>query len=85
MGRFEAEERAGRTTYRMRFSVKQKGEYTKLQELLKFAGPEIRWGHLEKKSEVAIHTIDTLKMLKYLIAYLERFPLKSNKSVAYAK
>lgn len=84
-GCFDAPQRSGRKTFRMRFTIKQKLEYQKLTDLLKFAGPGIKWGNLANRKEVAIHTVDSLVMLKYLIKYLERYPLRSIKNVAYVK
>lgn len=57
----------------------------KLQDLRVFAGEDKKWGTLVNKKDVAIYTVDSLKMLRYLIDYLEKYPLKSIKSVAYAK
>lgn len=69
----------------MRFSIKQKGEYEKLKDLLKFAGPDKKWGCLSNPGGVAVHSVDSIKMLKKLIEYLEKYPLRSSKGIAYAK
>jgi hypothetical protein len=84
-GCFNAVQRSGRKTFRMRFIIKQKGEYEKLKELLSFAGQDNKWGSLTLRGDIAIHTVDSLVMLNPLIKYLEKYPLQSIKNVAFTK
>ena len=70
----------------MRFTLKQKGEYEKLQELLKFGGHK-KWGSLSKpnQKQISVLQVDSQITLRYLISYLENFPLHSIKNIAYVK
>ena len=87
-GCFDSYKRFGRLTYRMRFSIKQKKEaffllnlpycWDKLQKKLKV-------GSVSKNKNIFIFTIDSLVKLDYLIIYLTKFPLKSNKNLSYCK
>lgn len=40
---------------------------------------------MSKRGDVAIFQVDSIVQLTSLIRYLKRYPLKSNKSVAYQK
>lgn len=85
-GCFSASQRPGRTTYRMRFTINQKGEAEILKTLPYLAGPDVKLGRLVfSKGDISTFTIDALKHLKHLVAYLEKFPLRSNKNIAYSK
>ncbi len=81
-GCFSASQRSGRSSFRMRFTLKQKDEYEKLLEIKNIWCEKI---DLLKHKDIAILSMDTLKSLKYLISYLKQFPLKSNKNIAYNK
>jgi len=82
-GCFSAVQRSGRTTYRMRFTLKQKGESLIFEQF------KILWGSIKidifTKGDLVILNMDTLKSLKILIQYLDRFPLRSNKNIAFNK
>ena len=82
-GCFDAPQRHGRTTFRMRFSLKQKSEYETFKQF------PILWGdkkiYLLKNKDIVILTMDSLKSLKFLISYLNKYPLKSIKNIAYNK
>lgn len=82
-GCFSASQRTGRNTFRMRFTLKQKGEYEKFKQF-KFLWGDIKIDILQR-DDVVILSLDTLKSLKILIKYLEMFPLKSNKNIAFHK
>jgi hypothetical protein len=82
-GCFDARQRSGRSTFRMRFSLKQKSEYETFKQFTKL------WGNIRiyllKREDIVILTMDSLKSLKILITYLNIYPLKSIKNVAYYK
>lgn len=82
-GCFNAVKRAGRTTYRMRFSLKQKAEFNVFQQ---FKG---LWGSIKidilLKNDVVILSLDTLKSLEILIQYLTKYPLRSNKNISFSR
>ena len=87
-GCFDCYKRAKRISYRMRFSIKQKDEFFLFNKL------PYSWNLLEKKGKVGfisknknifIFTIDSIVWLKYLLIYLKKFPLKSNKNIVYSK
>ena len=86
-GCFSATQRSGRLTFRMRFSLKQKDEFTSLSQILTCApnGRKEKWGRLTKRGDLAIFEIDSITQLKFLISYLDKFPLQSKKHVAYCK
>lgn len=84
-GCFTAVKRSGRNSYRMRFTIKQKYEYDVFKYLPYVCGEDKMLGSVTNKDEVALFTIDAIKWLDYLIAYLEKFPLKSKKNIAYTK
>lgn len=71
----------------MRFTIKQKGEAETFEQLRNMMETELerKWGNLSKRGDVAIFQVDSIVQLKPLISYLERYPLKSYKSVAYHK
>lgn len=82
-GCFSAVRRSGRNTYRMRFILKQKGEFEVFKQ---FKG---LWGFIKidllRKDDIIILNMDTLKSLKILIKYLDLYPLRSNKSIAFTR
>lgn len=84
-GCFTALQRSGRLTFRMRFSIRQKGEYEVFKQFWGFAGPGIKLGHLTLQGDIVTYTIDSLIQLRHLISYLEIHPLQSNKNIAYNK
>ena len=84
-GSFSASERSGRSTFRMRLSIKQKGEYEKMKQLEGLAGPEKKWGRVTLRGDIAIAEVESIEMLKYIIKYLGRYPLQSRKKIAYVK
>jgi hypothetical protein len=67
----------------MRFSLKQKSEYETFKQF------PILWGdkkiYLLKNKDIVILTMYSLKSLKFLISYLNKYPLKSIKNIAYNK
>lgn len=71
----------------MQFTIKQKGEAETLEQLRNIMETELgrKWGNLSIRGDVAIFQIDSIVQLRPLIRYLGRYPLKSNKSVAYHK
>jgi hypothetical protein len=82
-GCFDAYQRNKRLTFRIRFSIKQKGEYNIFKEL-----PYL-WikknGHLLINKDLVVFTMDSIVSLKNLIKYLEKFNLHSNKNINYNK
>ncbi len=88
-GCFSATQRSGRLTFRMRFSLKQKDEYSSLSQLLFCQKAKSEkggnWGRLTKRGDLAIYELDSIIQLKFLISYLKKFPLKSKKYIAYCK
>jgi hypothetical protein len=82
-GCFNAVRRSGRNTYRMRFSLKQKGEVEVFKQFKNL------WGFIKIdllfKDDVVILSMDTLQSLKILIKYLDLYPLRSNKNIAFMK
>lgn len=82
-GCFSASQRSGRSTYRMRFTLKQKGESEIFKQFKGLWGPvKIDLLH---KDDIVILNMDTLKSLKILIQYLNQYPLHSNKNIAFNK
>ena len=70
----------------MRFSIKQKGEFAVLQQLLGLMDKtHPRLGRLTLRGDIAIYELDSQKQLKYLIAYLNTHKLQSIKHVAFCK
>lgn len=82
-GSFTATQRSGRSTFRMRFSLKQKDEYDTFTQFIDLFLPMKI--DLLKRKDIVIWSMDTLKSLKLLINYLNQNPLKSNKNIAYSK
>ena len=82
-GCFSAVQRSGRKTFRMRFTLKQKDEFEIFKQF-KYLWGDIKIDLLSKK-DIVILNMDTLKSLKILISYLEKFPLHSNKNISYFK
>jgi hypothetical protein len=46
---------------------------------------EKKWGFVNTVKDITVYTMDSVVSLKYLIKYLERYPLKSIKNIAYNK
>jgi hypothetical protein len=70
----------------MRFSIKQKGEFAVLQQLLcLMEKKQPKWGRLTLRGDLAIYELDSQKQLKHLIAYLNTHKLQSIKHVAFCK
>ena len=73
----------------MRFTIKQKYEAVALEQLRGMMLEDLgeKWGYLSqsKQGDVAVFTLDSIVQLKPLISYLGKYPLKSNKNVAYHK
>lgn len=85
-GCFSAVQRSNRSSFRMRFSIKQKGEFAVLQQLLGLFGQtRPRWGRLTLRGDIAIYELDSQIQLKPLIAYLNKHKLQSIKHVAFCK
>lgn len=84
-GCFTAVKRSGRASYRMRFTIKQKYEYEVFKHLPYVCGEDKKLGHVTNRDEVALFTIDAIKGLDLLVDYLDKFPLRSKKNVAYTK
>jgi len=82
-GCFNASQRSGRTTYRMIFTLNQKGEFEIFKQF------QSLWGSIKidllLRDDIVILNLDTLKSLKILIEYLKKFPLHSNKNIAFHK
>lgn len=85
-GYFDAFKRSKRLSYRMRFSIKQVNE-----EFFFLSLPYIwdkipmKVGSTFIKKKLVVYTIDSLSKLKYLINYLDKYPLRSNKNIAFCK
>ena len=73
-GRFSASQRAGQPTYKMKFSIK---ENEVMRQMMGIAGDE--------RARGAIVEVESIEMLKRLITYLEGHPLRTRKSIVYAK
>ncbi len=85
-GCFSAVQRSKRRSFRMRFSIKQKGEFAVLQQLLcLMEKKQPKWGRLTLRGDLAIYELDSQKQLKHLIAYLNTHKLQSIKHVAFCK
>jgi len=84
-GSFSAAQRSGRTTFRMKFSIKQKGEHETMKQLLLFAGPNEKWGTLSKRGDIGILEVDSIVRLRPLIKYIGKYPLHSQKGIAYVR
>lgn len=84
-GKFDAQERSKRKSFKMRFSIKQKGETEKFKEYLNLCGKNRKYGYITERKKIVIYTIDSIKDLNKLIEYLEKYPLHSIKLIAYHK
>jgi len=84
-GCFDAPLRNKRKTFRMRFSIKQKGEKQIMSLLPHLFCKNKKTGHIYQKKDITIFTMDSFVSLKYLNIYLSKYPLKSNKKIAYMK
>ncbi len=82
-GCFSATQRSGRNTFRMRFTLKQKEEYSTFAQFIGLFEPMKI--DILKRNNIVILSMDTLNSLRLLIAYLNSFPLRSNKNIAYSK
>jgi hypothetical protein len=79
----------------MRFTLNQKGESEIFQQFkilwepikidLLGAGGVFHHPPRSQNGNVVILSMDTLKSLKILIEYLDKFPLNSNKNIAFSK
>jgi hypothetical protein len=68
----------------MRFSIKQKDSLEVFSSLYKFLS-EQKCGYITTHKNYVIFTIDSIKDLQLLILYLNKYPLQSNKNIAYHK
>ena len=85
-GCFNAVQRSGRSTFRVRFILSQKDEYEILSQLPHIWEEKSKMGHIAKnKKNIVRYTMDSIKTLQYLNKYLEQYPLHSNKNIAYVK
>lgn len=84
-GCFTAIKLSGRKSYRIIFTIQQKYEYEVFKHLPYVCGEDKKLGNVTNKDEVALFTSDDIQWLDYLIAYLNKFPLKSKKNIAYLK
>ena len=90
-GCFSAVQRSKRLSFRMRFSIKQKGEFEVFQQLpLPLAAAvaskkQSKWGRLTLRGDLAIYELDSQTQLKHLIAYLNTHKLQSIKHMAFCR
>lgn len=84
-GCFDAVQRSKRLTFRMRFSIKQKGEFIVFNNLPYIWKKKEKCGYLTKKKDIIIYTMDSIKSLQFLLQYLKIFKLHSNKNISFIK
>lgn len=86
-GCFDCYKRAKRFSFRMRFSIKQKDNAYFLNDLPFIWDNDLKnkVGHIAVNKKITIYTIDSIVKLRYLIEYLNKFPLHSNKNISYNK
>ncbi len=84
-GCFSAVQRSKRKTYRMRFTIRQKGEHEVMKQLMGIQPEIVKWGSLTLTKDISTFQLDSLVQLRWLIDYIEKYPLKSQKQIAYTK
>jgi hypothetical protein len=86
-GCFDCYKRLNKYSFRMRFSIKQKDSIYFFDKLHFIWDKNLKnkVGHITKNKAIIIYTIDSIVKLRYLIEYLNKFPLRSNKNIAYHK
>ena len=84
-GCFDAPQRSGRLTTRMRFSIKQAYEREIMEKLTDLWDKNRKIGSIQNRKHVTIYVMDSIVALNHLINYLNVYPLKSNKNIAYKK
>jgi len=56
-----------------------------MQEFLTAVPEKEKWGFMIKQGDRSTFSIDSIVQLKYLVEYLEKYPLRSRKHIVYSK